>query len=63
MLGWYVTLNKKELMQEIYKIKKESIHNPDHEKSHRDIDTLLYEYIGFTDEEQEIIDSLCPWYA
>ncbi len=54
-------MNKEELMA---KIKALDVGKwTDHEATHVKVDELLYDYIGFTDEEKTIIGSLCPWYA
>lgn len=56
-----MSINKKELMD---KIKALDVGKwTDHEDTHIKIDELMYEYIGFTDEEIEIIKDLCPWYS
>ena len=61
-------MNKEELLSRLCEIKKRSEDKKDNlycdgEGSHVLVDKLLYEYIGFTAEEQEIINELCPWCA
>ena len=54
-------MTKKELMDKIRALDVGKW--TDNEKTHSVIDNLMYEYIGFTDEELEVIKDLCPWYS
>jgi len=63
-------MNKKELMEKIKQLQKTCLYETislqgkiDNEKSHTEVDKLLWAYIGFTEEELKIIKDLCPWTA
>lgn len=61
-------MDKEELIKKIQEIKESCIGvetydkgQIDYERSHNKIDKLLWEYIGFTDEEITLVSDLCPW--